>query len=180
MNEVSQKQLEANRENAKLGGVKTEEGKAISKYNAIKHGILSKEVLLKGEDEAVLIGVGKKLRAELEPQTELELVLVDRITANVWRLRRVMQIEREMVEDDQKDNFSKVKNTLGQAFSSYDNIKNDTYGKLIRYETSIERGIYKALHELQRLQATRNGEKVPLPVAVDVDVSGEKSDGFVS
>ena len=29
MPEVSQKQLEANRENAKLGGVKTEEGKAI-------------------------------------------------------------------------------------------------------------------------------------------------------
>ena len=35
--ETSQKQIEANRENAKLGGVKTEEGKAVSRYNAIKH-----------------------------------------------------------------------------------------------------------------------------------------------
>ena len=55
MSEISQKQLEANRENAKLGGVKTEEGKAVSKYNAIKHGLLSEEVLLDGEDEKKLI-----------------------------------------------------------------------------------------------------------------------------
>ena len=173
MNEISEKQLEANRENAKLGGVKTEEGKAVSKYNALKHGILSKEVLLKGEDEKTLIEIGKKLRTELEPQTELELVLVDRITANVWRLKRVMQIEREMIDDDRSttDYLGNAKEkTLGEALS-YDFSNNDTYGKLIRYEASIERGIYKALHELQRIQAARNGEKPPAPIAVDVDVS---------
>ena len=85
MSETSQKQIEANRENGKLGGVKTDEGKSVSKYNAIKHGLLSEEVLLDGEDEKKLIEVGKKLRAELEPHTEMELILVDRITANVWR-----------------------------------------------------------------------------------------------
>jgi hypothetical protein len=176
MSEISSKQLEANRQNAKLGGVKTEEGKAISKYNALKHGILSKEVLLKGEDEKTLIEIGKKLRAELEPQTELELVLVDRITANVWRLRRVMQIEREMMDDDKNDamdfSLSGGKKTLGEAVS-YDFANHDTYGKLIRYEASIERGIYKALHELQRLQANRMGEKLPVPMTVDVDISKE-------
>jgi len=57
--EVSQEQLEANRQNAKLGGVKTEEGKAVSRYNAIKHGLLSKEVLLADETEADLILLGK-------------------------------------------------------------------------------------------------------------------------
>jgi len=39
-----------------------------------------------------------------------------------------------------------------------------------RYETSIERGLYRALHELQRLQAARRGEAVAAPVAVDVCV----------
>jgi len=170
MSEISQKQLEANRQNAKLGGVKTEKGKAVSKYNAIKHGLLSKEVLLEDEDEAKLIEVGKKLRAELEPQTEFELVLVDRITANVWRLRRVMQIEQEMIADDRKNTYNGGAKTLGQAFS-IDFANSDTYGKLIRYETSIERGIYKALHELQRIQAARLGEKPPAPVAIDVDIS---------
>src|SRR3990167_5351885 len=158
MSKMSQKQLEANRQNAKLGGVKTEEGKIMSKYNAIKHGLLSKEVLLEGEDEKTLIEIGKRLRIELEPQTELELVLVDRITANVWRLRRVMQIEREMMEDDKDD-----EKTLGRAISNDFSYK-DTYGKLIRYEANIERGIYKALHELQRIQAARMGDKPPAPI----------------
>ncbi|OGL82255.1 hypothetical protein A3I41_05460 [Candidatus Uhrbacteria bacterium RIFCSPLOWO2_02_FULL_48_18] len=49
---TSQKQIEANRENAKRGGVKSEEGKDVSKYNVLRHGILSREVLLEGEDES--------------------------------------------------------------------------------------------------------------------------------
>ncbi len=173
MEEISEKQLEANRQNAKLGGVKTEEGKAVSKYNALKHGLLSKEVLLEGEDEEVLIGVGKKLRTELEPETELELVLVDRITANVWRLKRVMQMEREMMDNSRQSTFGDGLRSLGQTLTHYDIAHNDVYGKLIRYESSIERGIYKALHELQRLQSARLGEKVPAPVAIDIDVAKE-------
>jgi len=172
MNQTSQKQIEANRENGKLGGVKTDEGKAVSRYNAIKHGILSKEVLLEGEDESVLIEIGKKLRAELQPQTELELVLIDRITANVWRLRRVMKIENEMMDHDRftTDYMGKpVEKSLGEALN-YDFSHNDTYGKLIRYEVSIEKGIYKALHELQRLQATRNGGSIAPPIAIDIDL----------
>ena len=159
MSEISQKQLEANKENAKLGGVKTEEGKAVSKYNALKHGILSKEVLLKGEDEKTLIELGKKLRTELKPETELELLLIDRIVTNFWRLKRAMMIEKDEViyiDDD----------------SIPTGLKGDA-DIFFRYETMIERGIYKALHELQRIQAARAGEKPPLPVVIDVDVSKE-------
>lgn len=177
---TSEKQIEANKENGKRGGVKTDEGKSVSKYNAMKHGLLSGEVLLEGEDEKKLIDVGKKLRTELEPQTEIEFVLVDRITANVWRLKRVMQMEREMMEDSQKSIFGNSVQKLGQTLTHHDIAHNDIYGKLIRYESSIERGIYKALHELQRLQASRKGEEVPLPVAIDVDVSDGKENGFVS
>ena len=174
MEETSQKQIDANRENGKLGGVKTEEGKAVSRYNAIKHGLLSKEVLLEGEDEKILIEMGKNLRSELAPQAELELVLVDRITANVWRLKRVMQMEREMMDKSQESSFGGGKSKLGHTLTHYDITHNDIYGKLIRYEASIERGIYKALHELQRLQATRSGEKPPLPIAVDINADREQ------
>ena len=45
--------------------------------------------------------------------------------------------------------------------------------KLTRYETHLERSLYKALHELQRLQAARrDGGSVPAPIAVDLDVTG--------
>ena len=50
----------------------------------------------------------------------------------------------------------------------------NTLGKFRRYEAHIDRTLYKALHELQRLQAARLGHKVLAPLAIDVDVS--KSD----
>jgi hypothetical protein len=50
--------------------------------------------------------------------------------------------------------------------------------KLSRCETALERSLYKALHELQQLQAARRAEgSVPPPVAVDVDVSGLPGEG---
>jgi hypothetical protein len=44
-----------------------------------------------------------------------------------------------------------------------------------RYEGHIERGIYRALHELQRLQAARIGLIAP-PLAVDVTLAGRGLD----
>lgn len=43
--------------------------------------------------------------------------------------------------------------------------------KVSRYESHLERGLYKALHELQRLQAARGGRYVPPPVALDMDLT---------
>jgi len=44
-------------------------------------------------------------------------------------------------------------------------------------ETIPERSLYKALHELQRLQAARRADgNAPPPVAIDVDVSGVSRD----
>ena len=46
---TSSKQLAANQANAqKSTGPKTPEGRAVSKMNALKHGIFSKEVLVSG------------------------------------------------------------------------------------------------------------------------------------
>jgi hypothetical protein len=174
MENTSQKQIDANRENGKKGGVKTDEGKAVSKYNALKHGLLSKEVLLDSEDEGALIDIGKKMREELQPITQMERVLVDRITSNVWRLKRVMQMEREMMEKSKGGSLGNEKYKLGGTLTHYDIAHYDIYGKLMRYEASIERGIYKALHELERIQAKRNGENVLPPIALDMDISGEK------
>ena len=41
---------------------------------------------------------------------------------------------------------------------------------LIRYETSLERGLHRALHELQRLQAARAGQFVPPPAVLDIQI----------
>jgi len=51
---------------------------------------------------------------------------------------------------------------LGKAFSGLD------VTKLSRYEAGIEQGLYKALHELQRIQVARRGQGAQLPVGIDV------------
>ena len=43
--------------------------------------------------------------------------------------------------------------------------------KIQRYEAHISRQFYKALHELQRLQAARLSGRVQVPLAVDIEVS---------
>ena len=84
---TSEKKAEANRRNAlKSTGPKTPEGKAAVRLNALRHGLLSQEILLPGEDEEALRELGEHLRAELQPVGELENLLVDRIITAYWRL----------------------------------------------------------------------------------------------
>jgi len=67
--------------------------------------------------------------------------------------------------------------TLGRTFMR-DASQANAFSKLSRYETAIWQSLYKALHELQRLQAARHtkGHVLP-PIALDVDVSGVSREG---
>src|ERR687894_566285 len=227
---TSDKKAEANRRNAlKSTGPKTSKGKAAVRLNAMKHGLLSQEILLPGEDEAALKELGERLRDELEPVGELEDLLVDRIISSTWRLRRLGRVEagifafehygelaararreastytrtegpddefmaqylsRTIISNEQKhqeatDKARRLEGmrdaetaTLGQTFVRDAN-KANAFSKLSRYETTIERSLYKALHELQRLQAARFAEgSVAQPAAEEVDVSGVSGEGL--
>ena len=157
---TTQRQAEANRRNAlKSTGPRTPAGKAVVAFNAMKHGLLSRESLVKGENEADLVDFGKRLRSQLAPVGEIELLLVDRMVSTAWRLRRLVAVETLLFNKEWE---------LENAFSHSGREK---MGVLSRYEVTLERSFYKALHELQRLQAAREGQAVPLPEAVDVDVS---------
>jgi hypothetical protein len=73
-------------------GVKSPEGKAAARLDAVKHGLLSEQVLLPGEDEAALKELSEHLRAELSPVGYVEDLLVERIIAAYWRLRRLGRV----------------------------------------------------------------------------------------
>jgi hypothetical protein len=98
---------------------------------------------------------------------------VDRITSPFWRLRRLGRVEVGIFAwgfDERVRNPDT--STLGLAFRRDANTAN-AFSKLSRYETTMEQDLYKALHELQRLQAARGAARgTPPPLAVDVDVSG--------
>jgi hypothetical protein len=223
---TSDKQIRANRRNALMStGPKTPQGKAAARQNALRHGLLSAEMLLPGEDQAALKELSERLRDELRPVGELEGLLVERIIAAAWRLRRLGRVEagifawerfEELAEraereargyesqsfyvdplqdlnieisdgEKHREALSRAQQmrseqeaetaTLGRTFARDANGAN-AFSKLSRYETTIERGLYKALHELQRLQGARGaGSGAPPPVAVDVDVSGVPGEG---
>jgi len=218
---TSDKKAEANRRNAlKSTGPKTPAGKNLVRLNAVRHGLRAEEILIAGEDQDALEELGERLRAELQPVGELENLLVDRIVAGYWRLRRVGRVEsgifawdrsEEMAEraewearsyekkyyrrgmfnrdpeieiSDEKKHEEALSRahrirseqndetvTLGRTFAR-DADKANAFSNLSRYESSIERQIYRALHELERRQAARAGAAPPPPQIVDVDVSG--------
>jgi hypothetical protein len=47
----------------------------------------------------------------------------------------------------------------------------ETFTNLSRYETGLSRSLLRNLHELQRLQAIRAGERLAAPAVMDVDVN---------
>jgi hypothetical protein len=174
MAKTSPAKVEANRQNAKKStGPKDT---SVTRLNAMKHGLLSNEVLLSWEEKTHLTQLGKRLRLDLAPHGEMEYILVDRIVAALWRLRRLCLVEREMMEGDVDagvafgPKHSQRSVTLGRALAM-DLAQYDTYSKLSRYESSIERSLYRAFHELLRLQSARKGERPALPLAVDLGVS---------
>lgn len=179
------KQLEANRRNASRStGPRTNKGKLAIRRNALRHGLLSTQTVLPNEDQEAFEHLDKSIRACLQPVGEVENLLVDRIITSTWRLRRVCRVEVEIFKFEKEDSDPTRSLAvfggpfggpiegcdLGMAFIKQ-GTGGDAFSKLSRYEAAIERSLYKALHELQRLQAARNGGNVPLPLAVDADVS---------
>ncbi len=158
---TSARKIEANRQNAaRSTGPRSPEGKAAAALNGVRHGPLSRAALLPGESEADLAEFGRKVRASLAPVGEMELLLADRIVTAGWRLRRLLAVEAVLLGRAGKD--------AGDAFEHYGREK---MAVLSRYEAGVERGLYKALHELQRMQAARRGEAVPPLQAVDATLS---------
>lgn len=101
---VSKKQLEANKKNAQKGGVKTQEGKAIVKYNALKHGLLAKEAVITvgegAESPEEFNALLEDLKTQLAPAGTLEEMLVEKIAVAYWRLRRAYRYEVGLIRQE--------------------------------------------------------------------------------
>src|SRR5689334_98521 len=84
-------------------GPRTEAGKARSSLNALKHGLTAQTSLLPGEDPDELRDFGQSLEAELRPMGPMQRMLVQRIVAVAWKLRRVAAAEeRTALKMDEK------------------------------------------------------------------------------
>ena len=101
---ISKKQLEANKKNAQKGGIKTQEGKAIVKYNALKHGLLAKEAVITvgegAESPEEFDALLEDLNTQLAPAGTLEEMLVEKVAVAYWRLRRAYKYEVGLIRHE--------------------------------------------------------------------------------
>lgn len=74
-------------------GPRTQIGKGISKYNALKHGLFANVVLLSFESRSEFNALSRGLERDLTPQTVLEKILVEKLATLFWRYRRFLQAE---------------------------------------------------------------------------------------
>jgi len=47
--------------------------------------------------------------------------------------------------------------------------------KIIRYESHIEKALYKAINQLERIQSLRAGKPIPAPLVVDVNIGNDNN-----
>ena len=85
---ASKKQIEANRQNArKSTGPKTEEGKAMVRLNALRHGVTAEMAVVPFVENPEDWEAHREGTLEsLSPVGHLETVLAERIAMLLWRL----------------------------------------------------------------------------------------------
>ncbi len=96
---TSFKQMDANRHNArKSTGPKTEEGKARSRCNAVRHGLTGETVIGALEDAEDYKAFEVAVTADYDAQSAVERELVLRLASVLWRLRRATAMETGLFE----------------------------------------------------------------------------------
>ena len=112
---------------------------------------------------------------DLAPVGKLEEILVERIAVCIWRQKRALRCEaglsaRGFYEHEEnvavfghRNGIERWSDNITSHFSLPDAAGMD---RILRYETTIQRQLDRALERLERLQRKRKGEHVPAPVEV--------------
>ncbi len=183
---ISQKQLLANQANAqKSTGPKTNQGKAASSQNAVKHGLYSNDIIVNSphlkEDPAEYESLLSSIHEELKPQTLLQEHLVRKIANALWRSRRIInaetaQINRQIghingkfiyvtgfghvadLDDPENDDIPiEAKSCAIKNEANLKSIPDNHFNtNILRYEMRLDRQLSRAYKLLRLLQQGHN------------------------
>jgi hypothetical protein len=153
---TSPRKLEANRRNgSKSRGPTTVRGKTVSSWNSLRHGLLSKRLMKLNDQKAEeFCHLLASLQQDFQPVGAPEEILVEKIAYEYFRFATAAQYE--------------------DAESNLGYLSGEVVGNLVRYQTMINRQLFQAMNQLERLQRLRLGEDVPAPF--NLQISHEISD----
>jgi hypothetical protein len=180
---ISEKQLEANRNNAQNSepvrhyprnaeaptstsgqGAKTEAGHNRSRMNALRHGLTGQVTTMTDEDRAAHDQFSKALITDLAPEGAMETQLAQRIATDSWRLNRTSAIEDNLFALGQLQNAGQACPDVPQIDAALISARVFTEESkqlqlLTLYEQRINRSIQKTLAMLQSLQSARKAQQ---------------------
>jgi hypothetical protein len=129
-------QITANRANAQHStGPKSDSGKAASCQNNLRHGFTGAFAVLLGEKQEDFDALLADLRAEHQPASITETLLVQKMAQSWWLRTRALQLQDTCFAEDSVDQ---------KQLALY-----------LRYQTTNEHSFHKALGELLKLRAEK-------------------------
>ena len=136
---ISNAQLAANRANGQQStGPKTDDGKATSSQNALRHGLNAcRFILLENESQEDFDKLREALWEEHEPSTATEEILVDNMAKHHWLMNRALRYQRSCLKQGPKEYWDK------------------RLALMIRYQTTHERAFKSNLNQLLKLRKER-------------------------
>jgi hypothetical protein len=167
----SQKQIEANRRNAlKSTGPKSEEGKAQSRMNALRHGLTAEQAVLPHEDENDYEKLREGMLESYAPENSAEQAIVEELANAYWRLLRMHRVENQYW-DHLGGCYNRGDAGIAEALLHAPDKQTRSY---FRYYAQVERSYYKALAAAEQIKRERRDRK-PLKTMV-----AAAQNGFVS
>ena len=160
--QISEAQLEANRQNAqKSTGPRTEEGKKRCRINATRHGLTGQFHAFSYEDKRAFDEHCTNLMADFKPETYREKILAMSIAEDMWRLNRARALENNIFAFGMSGEIADatdVDSAEGHAAACQARVwlaDGKNIQLLALYETRIRRNIEKNEKQLKELQTER-------------------------
>jgi len=191
---ATEAQVVANRLNAqKSTGPRTEEGKARAAQNAVRHGLLAQQVVIRGEDPGEFEFYRQQMLGEMAPASAMESMLAERVVGLAWRLRRAERIQAEvfdaMLIEDETSPVKKLVRSMRSKGASEDDratalgtvvvrdfANSRVLDRLGLYERRIEQSLYRTVAELQKLRLLRELDE-PTASSRGIVKAGDPGDG---
>ena len=154
-----------NQRNAQFStGPSSVEGKAVARFNALKHGLDAASLVIPGEDPAELAQLAEDFHRSYAPHGPVETELVEIIIRSTWFQHRYARLEARLFDTILSRMDDSGSATLADAYY-YDAAGANAFGKLFRRQNAARRDFEKALTELRRLQKVRVAMEMlqPLP-----------------
>ncbi len=133
-------QIAANQKNSQLStGPNTEEGKAASSKDDLRHGFTGAFAILPWEKQEEFNTLLDELRAEHQPATITETLLIEKMAQSYWLSQRAIKLQQISCFHDETDSPEREK-----KLALY-----------LRYQTTHDRNFHKCLNDLLKLRAEK-------------------------